>query len=193
MAGLAPGITVVIPTIPSRKKLLERALQSVERQTLPANEVIIEDDSIRSGAAAARDRGTEKVITEWTAFLDDDDEWLPEHLLGLMSTAAETEADLVYAWFDVVGGTDPLSSHFGVPWDPEKPHLIPVTFMVKTALFRAVGGFSEGFVGGPGLPGEDWHFTQKFNAAGYKIVHRPEKTHVWHHHGRNTSGLADNW
>ena len=93
-------ISVVIPTH-QRAPLLQRALASVFAQTLPASEVIVVDDGssddTRSmvqrhypgcrylhqdnrGVSSARNLGIRSANSEWIAFLDSDDEWLPGKL-----------------------------------------------------------------------------------------------------------------
>lgn len=192
------GVTVVIPTIPPRENLLLRALRSVDSQTQKPTEIIVQYDSDHEGAAVTRQRGLERVKTKWVAFLDDDDEFLPIHLESLQTCALYTGADYVYPWYTVIGGTDPLAEHFGVPWDPEKPHLTTIVTMVRTELALAVGGFMDDAA----VPdrdsritflGEDYRFTLRVNEAGGKIVHLPDRTWLWHHHGKNTSGLPWRW
>lgn len=73
-----PLISVVIPTIPSRKHLLERALKSVNNQTYKNIEILIIDDA--DSATKARNRGIDKSKGQFIAFLDDDDEWMPTKL-----------------------------------------------------------------------------------------------------------------
>ncbi len=94
------SVSVIIPTF-NRVTLLERALNSVLEQTLPANEVIIVDDgstdntvstlqSLYSknefpkvtfieqenlGVSAARNTGINAAKYEWIALLDSDDVW----------------------------------------------------------------------------------------------------------------------
>ena len=95
---LTHEVTVVIPTVAphaGRAKMLTKALASVESQTHPATEVIVEYDENREGPAAVRNRAVEKVETEWLAFLDDDDYLLPEHLALLCMAQEESGADLV--------------------------------------------------------------------------------------------------
>lgn len=95
-------VSVVIPTL-DRPNLLLRALRSVFNQTYPHLDVIvvidrtseetvamlraIEDPRLRVivnpcpvNAPAARNVGADHAKGDWIAFLDDDDEWLPEKI-----------------------------------------------------------------------------------------------------------------
>lgn len=197
-------VTVVIPSIPPRRVMLARALESVARQSRPASMIVVSNDVNRLGAAANRDRGLAAVTTEFVAFLDDDDELYPHHLDRLMGWITEQGADLVYPWYDVgSGGTDPFPQWEGVPWDDAAPHQVPVTFLARTQLIRDLGGFAyawdETQGEDPGTDrdgnraGEDYRLILRAVAAGAKILHYPDRTWVWHHHGTNTSGLPSRW
>lgn len=93
-------ISVVIPAY-NAEKYVSRAIDSVLKQTHPADEIIVVDDGstdntadivqgygekvryIRqenAGAGAARNRGIEESTCQWIAFLDSDDEWLADNL-----------------------------------------------------------------------------------------------------------------
>lgn len=99
-------ITAIIPTYKRPQQSL-RALESVLCQTYPCKEVLFIDDasgdetvstlthyinknnldhvkiiehSANSGVSAARNTGIRNANCNWLAFLDSDDEWLPEKL-----------------------------------------------------------------------------------------------------------------
>ncbi len=100
----APLVSVVLPTH-NRVDLLERAVESVFRQSVTDFELIIVNDASRDdtkaylasvemrdprvrvvhiqtavGGAGARNAGLQLCRGKWTAFLDDDDQWLPAKL-----------------------------------------------------------------------------------------------------------------
>ena len=205
--GAAMSIAVIIPAIPTRRHLLLRALTSVGRQTLPADEVHVALDRERQGAPATRQRALEAVSksAEWVAPLDDDDEFLPQHLQVLHAHALETGADYVYSWFEVVrpdgmsyGDYDPVfpPTHFSEPFDPANPIETTVTILIRRELLREVGYVQlhrpEEYAQGAST-GEDRNLTLRCIEAGAKISHLVERTWRWHHHGRNTSGRPDRW
>ena len=186
------SITVVIPTIDERHDQMDRAVASVQAQSLPA-EVEIEFDRLRTGAAATRNRALERVDTEWVAFLDDDDELKPNHLRACARNAALTGADLVYPWFDC--DVEDKIGMFGVPFDPvllRKRNYIPVTVLVRTELVRKVGGFQE-HPDVNGDPCEDWGLWLALLDAGAVFSHLPQRTWIWHNGaGTRGRGTANN-
>lgn len=192
------GITVVIPTIPERSEMVAKAVSSAARQTLSPRAIIIVVDDQFEGASEVRTRGLFQVTTEWTAFLDDDDELLPMHLENLMHMAKKTDADLVFPWFHVVGGVDPFPMNEHREFDVDDPHQTTVTFLVKTEKACMAGGFrwQDGVdIIDPGMDeqghraGEEFRFVIRVARNGGKVVHLDERTWMWHHHGRNTMGL----
>lgn len=193
---MTPDITVVISTIPERADLLARAVRSVAVQTLKPSKIFIALDNEFLGAAYTRNKAIKDVSTEWIAFLDDDDEFMPEHLEKLYGHAMNTNADFVHSWFEVVGGIDPFPYQFGMKF--EKQSQTTITVLVKTEVAKAVYGFARSDSLIPedlkeingNLAGEDFHFASKIYDAGYKMEVLQEKTWLWHHDSRNTSGMV---
>jgi glycosyltransferase involved in cell wall biosynthesis len=107
-----PLVSVVIPT-KNRPQLALRAVRSVLAQTLEAIETIVvidgpdktteqnlrqlDDPRVRMilfpislGAGSARNAGVRQARADWVAFLDDDDEWLPQKLEVQFQAAQES-------------------------------------------------------------------------------------------------------
>ena len=170
-------ISVIIPSI-NAAKWLPSAVASVRAQTRPADEIVIIDDgstdgteaichefgpNIRyvrrenGGLAAARNTGVKNTAGEWLLFLDADDILLPDALASLASTAAASDAGVVYGFVlqrqthsteaklhgrpYAVGETPaPAKAHFW--WTP-----IPTAgcALISRSLNERVGGFDENF------------------------------------------------
>jgi glycosyltransferase involved in cell wall biosynthesis len=101
-------LSVVIPTH-NRAHTLQRCLDSVLKQSAPADEIIVvddgsDDDSLQvlshypeikliqqenKGVSAARNRGIESANGDWIALLDSDDEWLPHKLETIRHAQAD--------------------------------------------------------------------------------------------------------
>ena len=94
------NVSVIIPTY-NRKNLLKRALRSVSSQTFVPKEIIVVDDGSSDGTkdwvlerfpnvryiyqdnfgvSSARNTGIKEAKGSWIAFLDSDDEWMPNKL-----------------------------------------------------------------------------------------------------------------
>ena len=122
---MTPRVSVVIPTR-NRQHLLPFAVRSVLDQTFRDLEVLVVDDASedrtsdvvagfsdgrvrylrqdpRQGGAAARNAGVRASRGDFIAFLDDDDEWLPEKLEQQMALfEADPELGVVYSGYLVV-------------------------------------------------------------------------------------------
>lgn len=94
------NVSVIIPTY-NREKTIKRCIDSIVNQTMPPYEIIVVDDCSMDntlgilnkfypdikivkqnhrGAQAARNAGIRVAQGEYIAFLDSDDEWLPDKL-----------------------------------------------------------------------------------------------------------------
>ena len=117
-----PKVSVIIPTY-NCARYLPGAIESVLRQTYRDFEVIVVNDGspddtdsavapyldrityikqANLGAPAARNRGLAASTGELIAFLDDDDEWVPEKLRLQVPEFDDAEVGLVYSDLRVV-------------------------------------------------------------------------------------------
>jgi glycosyltransferase involved in cell wall biosynthesis len=108
-------VSVVIP-VSNRETVIERAVYSVIRQSLPPHEIIIVNDGSSDntltvckkllapgvriisldkqyGAQKARNAGIRAARGNWIAFLDSDDEWLPNQLGKLAARLRDVDYD----------------------------------------------------------------------------------------------------
>jgi glycosyltransferase involved in cell wall biosynthesis len=186
----ARDVTLCIPTIPPRRELLARCLRSWVAQTWPVHAVSIAVDNDKDGAGPTRNRAMQAAKTTWIALCDDDDEVLPEHLETLLDFAAATEADVVWPWYQVAGGTDPFPQHRGLQLQPDGTHIFPVCTLVRTDAWRK----SKARFAKPAEDrGDDLLFWVAMRKAGAKMVHIDQVTWIWHHDSGNTSGLPWCW
>lgn len=191
------SVTVVVTchTPRIRNGLLTRALDSVWKQSHLPDAVSIALDHYHQGAAITRNRALHMATTEWIVFLDSDDILYPAYLKRMFEHQKETGADVCWPWFDVLGANDPFPMHFNKQWDPEVPHIFPITTLVRRELAIKVGGFPEGPPASQWCAGEDFPFWKALSANGAKFSHLPERLWQWNHKpaGGNTSGLGSRW
>lgn len=225
MSRFRPGLTIVTPTIPPRAVQLQRAQTSVERalaylaarseelglpRDFQANAMAIQDLG-HAGAARTRHAGLMSADTEWTTFLDDDDEMLPDHLYQLLLAAKTHGADFVWSRFriqypdgSVLNGPAFLGEKAFRQWNDEDPCQTTITTLVNTGLAQSCGGFAQFEESGRELDGhragEDFEFTMRMRQHGAVFRHVPAVTWIWHHWGYgtpgqpgNTSGMPDRW
>ena len=183
-------ISVVIPLY-NKASTIAAAVGSVQAQTCRDWHLIVVDDGSRDGGAAwveaaaakdpritlvrqanagvsvARNRGVAQADTELVAFLDADDQWLPDHLSQLMSLHAwQPNAPLwaaAYRLVDDVGGDSVVRTRVPVT---EGRYLIEDYFsesvsvefpvhssavMVSKAALQGIGGFPPGVGSGEDL------------------------------------------
>lgn len=157
MKNCSVDISVVIPCF-NCKETLERAVESVCRQTYLPREIILVDDcsdeatrtemrrlsevytsprvlifysEANRGAAAARNRGWSESSGEYIAFLDADDSWHPQKLEFQVKAIIEKRPNLIGCGFDVCNDVAPYIS--GVSGF-EVNEIKPVTLLLKNVF-----------------------------------------------------------
>lgn len=173
----ACDVTVVVPCF-NAEAFLAPALESALTQTLCPAEIIVIDDASTDGSAEIakhfdrrvrlveraensgycvipKDIGIHEARTEFVAFLDADDLWLPTKLAQQMPLFNDPAVGLVYgrARTFVTGGTDQ-----GAPWPDEMPvgrvvsdfyfrcYAPNSTVVARRAALLEVGGFDRSLV-----------------------------------------------
>ena len=119
-----PEVSVIIPTI-CRREELQRAIRSVLAQDYSDLELIVVNDSIdpqdqgwlrdnyqhkatllhtsgKKGANAARNIGIKNSRGEFIAFLDDDDEWLPNKISMQIGFMKKNDSGLCYTGKNII-------------------------------------------------------------------------------------------
>jgi glycosyltransferase involved in cell wall biosynthesis len=181
-----PLISVIMPVFNAQRAgehYLRDALHSVAAQTYRTFELIVVDDGSTDGTAAvveefvrahpelsitflhkdnggqssARNLGARHTRGEWLAFLDQDDEWMPERLHSVIPHLVR-EVDLVYTDADTMdengevvltaihsqhgaGGKHPKTSlEDGLYQDI---FVMPGVTTLRKELFERIGGFDE--------------------------------------------------
>ena len=178
-------VSVIIPAY-NQRRFIEDALQSVLRQDWPVHEVVIVDDAstdgnyrelealdprvriletTHGGVSRARNIGAASVDSEFVAFLDADDVWLPG-LLGrqIRHLQRHPDAAAVFSqclhWYpnETLGNGHQVPDDFSIPQDGEcmarrlsylevlstpglPGHMC--TLLIRRHHFLALGGFAE--------------------------------------------------
>lgn len=223
-----PLVSVVIPTR-NRPGIVTGAVRSVLAQTLTDLELVVVVDgpdpateaALRAvadprlrvvvgaapiGASAARNRGADLAAGTWLAFLDDDDEWLPERLERMLRDADPAARVLLTCLcrVETPSGTyiwptelpDPASTIDGYlferrSWFLGAAFLQTSSWMLPRAFFQEVRFRPEGD------PHDDWDFVIRLvNRHGGRVVTVPEPLVVFRYEqprpslGRDTQWAA---
>jgi glycosyltransferase involved in cell wall biosynthesis len=205
------SVSVVIPAY-NAGAYLHKALESILRQTVPVDEVIVVDDGSadntcevarsfgervrvltqpNQGPSAARNLGVQEARSELIAFLDADDQWLPEKIekqLAAMKSAPE--AILCYTSMIVLEMDGSQSLLQACPLDKLRfelrrgnPRLTPTCIMLYRSAFLEVGGFPI-----DQIVGEDWDLWCRLIEVGpFCIIEEPTA-----YYQASNTGLSSN-
>jgi glycosyltransferase involved in cell wall biosynthesis len=200
-----PLVSVVIPTR-YRPKLVLRAIDSVLNQTHKEIEIIVVVDgpdaatvaAVRSvddprlqlivnpeskTAAGARNIGADHARGEWIAFLDDDDEWLPNKLERQMTFASSHEPALVsclsrvvtplatYVWPRIIyDNSTPLDEYLF-----DRCSLFLGSSFIQTSSYFLPRRLFDAIRFNVGSPHDDWEFVLRLSKEfGIRIETVPE-------------------
>ena len=211
-----PTFTAVMPVYNGEKHIIE-TLGSVLTQTYPPAQIIVVDDEsldnagkiVRSyggrvllvhqkngGQSAARNHGVSLATTDWIAFVDQDDVWLPNHLEEMaQAIQRRTDADLCYSGrrelvHDQGGGEPHLSEPVKLPGEDALASVMidrcpfqPSSTAVRRSTLLRVGGWNSAFDSV-----EDWDLWLRLLGEGSRAVYTGKVTmHYRIHPGAATN------
>jgi glycosyltransferase involved in cell wall biosynthesis len=202
--------SVIIPLY-NKETFIARTLQSVLDQTFQEFEIIIvndgstdgsvkeverfNDERIRlieqtnAGVSAARNRGIEEAKYDLIAFLDADDEWLPDYLMTIYSLINKYSTCSVFATQYILKSQSSSQSinTQGLPFDTDgimdnyfyiasnnMPPLWTSAICVKKEAMKKIGGFPLGIKSGEDL------LTWARLAAIYQIAFNTSHLSIYH-------------
>ncbi|SEG20686.1 Glycosyltransferase, GT2 family [Bryocella elongata] len=203
------AVSVIIPVY-NGAVFLGEAIESVLRQTLPVQEILVIDDGSTDGSAelarsypgvlvlsfenaglsTARNRGIAAATSPWVALLDSDDIWVPEKIERQMKLLGENPtADVCVTGYQLLqnGG---LGKVMRAPED-FGPRLelgtfsMPSCFVLRRSALLAVGGFDPNVTSA-----EDWDCWLRLKRAGATFVSCPEPLMHYRRHGNNLTSDA---
>jgi GT2 family glycosyltransferase len=138
-------VSVVVPTC-GRAELLERCLLALENQSLPREHyeiIVIDDIKLRSGPAAARNRGWRQACAEIVAFTDDDTvpdrQWLERGLEAMREHVDAVSGRIVMPIPNEP--TDYERDAQGL----ERSEFVTANCLVRKRVLERLGGFDENF------------------------------------------------
>lgn len=209
LTSVAPRVSVIIPTH-NRMTLLCRAIDSVLAQTWSDLELIVVDDGSDDGTAdmveriadprvrlvrhdrakgppRARNAGIAAARGEWVAFLDNDDEWLPEKLERQLDRIEQRHDSGIAAAYCSLYVQDGAGERRAIRRTqlPEGDVLdaflrndVPATpslYIVKRTALVEAGGFDHA-----ARPAEDLDLWLRLSSAGHRFTAVPEPLAVYH-------------
>jgi len=211
MSNQNPKVSVIIPTY-NRAKLLPRTINSVLNQTFQDFELIIVDDGStdntkevikgfqnkderikyvyqnNQGESGARNTGLRESQGEYVAFLDSDDEWLPEKLekeLELFKRSDRKHLGFVSCNALIKKG-DGIREYKTPRYKNNFKELLkrnficsPSSVLIKNKVFNSVGVFDKKLKIGP-----DWDMWIRI-AREYDFDFVPEPLFKYYIHGNN--------
>lgn len=202
-----PLVTVVVPTY-KRADRLSAALDSIAKQTYENLEILVVNDNVpgsewdvatekmlsefgderlravhtsgQTGGGSARNFACRSAHGEYLAFLDDDDEFLPDKVETQLGFIQANGLDMCWqdvSWYDEAGK---LVEHRRLDHCEDyskqgllRAHLLtPISptsiYMLKKSLFDRTEGFGEV------ATGQDWWLMLRCIETGAKIGYMPE-------------------
>lgn len=210
MASIAsqPLASVIVRTM--GRPTLSRTLQSIAKQTWRPLEIVLVD-AARQGLALTQFEGVPVVLVtpengarahaanaglkaargEWLLFLDEDDEWTPDHVTSLLHAATKAGAPVAYSQTLLVDAAGQAGRIFGGPF--HRAALMQSNYLAIHAVAFRRRFVELGCQFDASLPiFEDWDFWLQLSArATFAFTGQP--TAIYHAEaGQSGAGAGTN-
>lgn len=203
------SISVIIPVF-NGASFLKEALDSVFKQSIAASEIIVIDDGstdnsaqivqayaskvkyiyqANAGVSAARNLGISLATSEYIAFLDQDDRYLPDKFSdALQLFHAQPDLMVVMAKWRYLFENDQLQSSFIYPEqiNLEQYGNLLGACLFKASVFKLVGGFDSDLNGN-----EDVDLFLRIKNQGLVTAKLAKLSLLHRYHEQNTTKSAD--
>ena len=198
-------VSIIVPVF-NRRSAIREALESILKQTYEHWEALVVDDGStdgtaqvveeysradsrvrllrhgqRKGAQAARNSGIRAAQGRWIAFLDSDDQWLPDSLEARLGLAERAKVHVVHSDCHVLRPDETQPQRFGVPPMEGKVYrellrrpgpLFPSLVVSKEAMAR-IGYLDESIASF-----QEWDTAIRL-AKYYDFAFHPEPTFIY--------------
>jgi len=192
---LGPLISVVVPTY-NRKELLAKVLESIKKQDYLAIDVVVVGDNCPvfqysfterrynlpanhgAGGAVPRNYGIMLAAGQWIAYLDDDNEWEPNHLSSLMEAIQTADVEFAFSSMSVSGKSIVFE-------EPKFGSIDTSCVLHRKDLVRRYGWWKDRHEAGYA---HDWEFFNRWVVAGIPWVATKQPTVIYN---AETSGQKE--
>jgi glycosyltransferase involved in cell wall biosynthesis len=207
--GAPPLVSVIVRSV--GRDTLAQALDSVARQSYSNLEVVVVDAvgrghpplpatcgshplrlcgrGERLGRSRAANFGLEEARGEYVIFLDDDDWFLPSHIVALVAALEQSPSvDVAYAAVRCVGASGKTDRVLGLPFDPARlrsGNYIPIhAALIRRSAFAGGARFDEALDSF-----EDWDFWLQLVQRG-PFIHVGQASACYRTGGASGVGLT---
>ena len=201
-----PLLSIIVPLFNTRPEWLQRLIASVQAQTYDRWELILVDDGstaeftmtglaelvpqdtriiverleTNQGVVAATNRGAKLAHGEFLAFVDHDDELLPDALWWVAHhLQQDPHCDLIYTDEELVPedgtGAYPVYKPDFAPESLTAYNYICHLTVLRSAVFDRVGGLRAGTDGA-----QDYDLLLRVTEHGCQVAHIPRVLYRWH-------------
>lgn len=220
-----PLVSTIIPSYKRPASFVKRAIDSALNQTYQNIEIVVVDDNppgsparedlaqllqeyegearVRAvinpqnmGGSEARNEGVKAARGEYLAFLDDDDEFLPNKIEAQLTLMLENDLDMTFSDYKLVDDAGRVMDYREFPdipgFDREslfKYHMLrhmtaTTTFMYRAEALKRIGGFQRA------ATAQEFYLMMRTIEQGLKIGYLPGQFSTAHYHdqGRISSG-----